>query len=111
MSDFLQDSLLLAHTNAADSSIEESHDDAINFSTFSTDAEPAEYDNDEGSGPTAPSDPIKWFGILTPPALKTSQNDFKEAVSCVPSLASIGSNMKQTEIEVRRTRKRLTKLT
>ena len=82
----------------------------MKFSSFLGEVEPAGDHNDEEPKPAAPSDPIKWFGILTPPVLKKSQNDFKEAVSCVPSLASIASNMKQTEIEVRRTRKKLTKL-
>lgn len=102
---------LLLSTNATDSSVDQSDGDSIKFSSLLTEAELAQGDNDEETKAKAPPDPIKWFGILTPPALKTAQNDFKEAVSCVPSLASIASNMKQTEIEIRRTRKKLTKLT
>lgn len=111
MLEFLKSFFLLSRTDAFDSFIDESHDDTINFSSSLTQAELAKDDNDEGSKPTAPSDPIRWFGILTPPALKRSQNDFKEVISCVPSLATVALHMKQTEIEVRRTRKKLTKLT
>lgn len=108
--DFFQICFILPRTDAADSAIDGSHDDAIGFSSFLAEAEPAQDDTDDGSKPAAPSDPIKWFGILTPPALRASQNNFKEAVSCVLSLATVASKMKQTEIEVRRTRKKLTRL-
>ena len=55
-------------------------------------------------------DPLKWFGILVPPALRSSQGNFKEAVTdAIPALATVSREMKELEIEVRRTRKRLRK--
>lgn len=55
-------------------------------------------------------DPLDWFGILIPPALRTSQGNFKDAVSgLLPALASISKEMREVEIEVRRARKRLRK--
>lgn len=56
-------------------------------------------------------DPLRWFGILTPPALRASQQSFKVAVSeSIPRLASVMAEMKEVEIEVRRARKKLSKL-
>lgn len=62
------------------------------------------------SKPMVPTDPLKWFGYLTSPALKAAQRDFKDASSCFPALATVMSEMKEVEIEVRRTRKKLSKL-
>ena len=57
-------------------------------------------------------DPLNWFGILVPQALRTSQNYFKDAVaSHIPALVSISSEMRRVEIEVRQARKRLGKAT
>ena len=65
---------------------------------------------DEETGPCITHDPLNWFGILVPPALRTSQSSFKDAVAnLVPALASISKEMKEVEIEVRRARKRLRK--
>ncbi|KAL9124119.1 MAG: hypothetical protein Q9217_006521 [Psora testacea] len=64
---------------------------------------------DAETGSQHPSDPLQWFGILVPPALKACQRDFKAVVSCAPMIASVTKEMKDVEIEVRRTRKRLSK--
>ena len=65
--------------------------------------------NSEGrSNPSL--DPLKWFGILVSPALRTSQSKFKDVVKdLVPAIASISKEMKEVEIEVRRARKRMKK--
>lgn len=56
----------------------------------------------------SPRDPLNWFGILLPPALRQSQAAFESAATdTVPSLASTAKEMKDIELEVRRTRKRL----
>ena len=57
-----------------------------------------------------PNDPLIWFGILRPPALKVSQAAFQDAISKVPRLAALDLEMRGLEIEIRRTRKKLTKL-
>ncbi|KAI4289253.1 MAG: hypothetical protein L6R35_001491, partial [Caloplaca aegaea] len=56
------------------------------------------------------SDPLKWFGILVPPALRACQSSFKDAVEgSIPSLANVSNEMKSLEIEIRRTRKKIRK--
>ena len=58
----------------------------------------------------ASNDALRWFGILVPPALRHSQNDFKAASSNIPTLVNAMSQMKAAEIDIRRTRKKLSKL-
>ncbi|KAI4207402.1 MAG: hypothetical protein LQ348_000588 [Seirophora lacunosa] len=56
------------------------------------------------------SDPLKWFGILVPQALRACQASFKHAVEeLIPSLTSVSNEMKSLEIEIRRTRKKIRK--
>lgn len=62
-------------------------------------------------GKQALQDPIKWFGLLVPPALRSSQASFRAAVGDgIPALVNVDNEMKEVEIEIRRTRKRLGKL-
>lgn len=57
------------------------------------------------------SDPIRWFGILVPPALRAAQSVFKSAVlEDVGPLLRVDAEMKEVEIEIRRARKKLRKL-
>ena len=73
------------------------------------DTKPTFEEADKASGTSI--DPLKWFGILVPPALRASQSSFKSAVvDVVPALASLSKQMGKLEVEVRRTRKRLRKL-
>lgn len=54
------------------------------------------------------SDPLKWFGVLVPPALRVSQNSFRNAVTeTVPSLANISNEMRALEVDIRRVRKKI----
>ncbi|KAL8862287.1 MAG: hypothetical protein Q9178_001296 [Gyalolechia marmorata] len=63
----------------------------------------------ESKPPT--SDPLKWFGILVPPALRASQNSFKNAVTeKITLLANLSNEMRSMEIEIRRIRKKIKKL-
>ena len=65
-------------------------------------------DTETGSNRTR--DPLNWFGILVPSALRTAQSRFKYVVAdLVPALASISKDMREVEIEVRRARKRMKK--
>ena len=62
-------------------------------------------------GPQTVQDPIKWFGLFVPPALRSSQTHFKAAVGDnIPALVNVDNEMKEVEIKIRRTRKRLGKL-
>ncbi|KAG6011762.1 hypothetical protein E4U54_007918 [Claviceps lovelessii] len=52
-------------------------------------------------------DPLRWFGILSPPPLRSAQAHAVEAVEqVIPQLVSIATEMQHLEIEVRRARKR-----
>lgn len=56
------------------------------------------------------NDPLRWFGILTPMALRDAQRQSIEAVErVIPRLVSVNAEMQTLEIEVRRQRKRRAK--
>ncbi|KAK4917625.1 hypothetical protein LTR66_016926 [Elasticomyces elasticus] len=56
--------------------------------------------------PTTPKDPLRWFGILSPPALRTTQRSFITALQD-PVLRAINAAraMRGVEGEIRRVRK------
>ncbi|KAI2636439.1 hypothetical protein GGS26DRAFT_495135 [Hypomontagnella submonticulosa] len=55
-------------------------------------------------------DPLRWFGLLTPMALRQAQAQSIEAIEkVIPKLVSVNSQMAQIEIEVRRARKKRAK--
>lgn len=57
-----------------------------------------------------PRDPLNWFGILVPPTLRKAQGSFKSALDdVVPAMATVVVQMRQIEIEIRRTRKKILK--
>ncbi|KAI1376712.1 hypothetical protein F4677DRAFT_71363 [Hypoxylon crocopeplum] len=57
-----------------------------------------------------PKDPLRWFGLLTPMALRQAQAQGVEAVEhVIPKLVSVNAQMAQVEIEVRRARKKRAK--
>ena len=53
-------------------------------------------------------DPLNWFGILVPSALRRTQSSFKAVVEeIVPLIVTVDREMNEVEIEVRRMRKKL----
>ncbi|KAL1630568.1 hypothetical protein SLS54_000439 [Diplodia seriata] len=55
-------------------------------------------------------DPIRWFGILVPPALRNAQGRFIQAVEGpVPELVDLAAEMRELEIEIGRARKAIRK--
>ncbi|KAG6007937.1 hypothetical protein E4U21_005298 [Claviceps maximensis] len=65
--------------------------------------------NEEDKPPThkREHDPLRWFGILTPPPLRAAQTHAVEAVEeVIPQLVSVAAEMEYLEIEVRRARKK-----
>jgi hypothetical protein len=59
---------------------------------------------------TKKNDPLRWFGILTPPALRQAQSHAIQAVErLIPQLATISAEMAAVELAVRRARKRRAK--
>ncbi|MCJ1226137.1 hypothetical protein MMC12_002786 [Toensbergia leucococca] len=53
-------------------------------------------------------DPLHWFGILVPPALRSTQKEFKNAVlTIIPALANIVQEMMELEVEIKRMREEI----
>ncbi|EPE08826.1 hypothetical protein F503_04413 [Ophiostoma piceae UAMH 11346] len=58
----------------------------------------------------APRDPLQWFGVLAPMALRQAQTEAIEAIdNVIPRLASLSAEMAAVEIDVRRARKKRTR--
>ncbi|CAI6336879.1 unnamed protein product [Periconia digitata] len=56
-------------------------------------------------------DPIRWFGILVPSALRSAQSNFVSAVDGpLPQIATLSKDLRQQEIEIGRLRKQLKKI-
>ena len=70
----------------------------------------AEETEEKPAKPIGTNDPLKWFGILIPPALRVSQAAFQNAITMVPKLAALDVEMRALEIEIRRTRKKVKRL-
>ncbi|MCJ1370254.1 hypothetical protein MMC20_001466 [Loxospora ochrophaea] len=59
-------------------------------------------------GPQTPKsrcDPLNWFGILVPPALRSAQGHFKIAMTELPSLVNVIREMVSTEEEIEKLRR------
>jgi hypothetical protein len=56
-------------------------------------------------------DPLHWFGILVPPALRAAQSNFITAVEgSVPQLATVARDLRSQEIEIGRVKKQIKKM-
>lgn len=72
---------------------------------------PKEGEMDDKIAKVPVQDPLKWFGIFVPPSLRTSQKHFSESVRLiVEDVMTHDSHLKALEIEIRRTKKQLSKL-
>lgn len=82
--------------------------------TQSSEPEPLSANNttDKPTKDSAKSnDPLRWFGILVPPALRTAQSTFIAAVEGpIPQLATIARDLRAQEIEIGRVRKQVKRL-
>ncbi|KAF2674397.1 hypothetical protein BT63DRAFT_449389 [Microthyrium microscopicum] len=71
----------------------------------STEAESSQQADDK------PNDPIRWFGMIVPNALKDTQAQFVTAVGeSVPQILNISTQMRQLEIDIGRSRKAIKRL-
>lgn len=60
--------------------------------------------------PAALRDPLRWFGVV-PPSLRDAQGNFQEVVlKNVPDLINLVREIGEVEIDIRRTRKKISKL-
>lgn len=58
-----------------------------------------------------PRDPIRWFGVLVPPTLRSAQSQFIGIVEGpIPQLVTLIKELRALEIEIGRTRKSIKKL-
>ncbi|PVH92829.1 hypothetical protein DM02DRAFT_662574 [Periconia macrospinosa] len=61
--------------------------------------------------PPPPRDPLRWFGILVPSALRSAQSYFVSAVEGpLSQIANLSKELRQQEMEIGRLRKQLKKL-
>lgn len=68
-------------------------------------------DANESKKSAGPVDPLRWFGILVPPALRSAQSNFITAVEgSIPQLANVARELRNQEIEIGRVRKQIKKL-
>ncbi|CAN9171827.1 unnamed protein product [Alternaria alternata] len=66
--------------------------------------------NEETNSTEKPTDPLRWFGILVPPALRTARSTFIGAVEGpIPQLVTILRDLRTQEIEIGRIRKQIKK--
>jgi len=73
---------------------------------------PAEQNEKEELTKDPPSDPLRWFGILVPPALRSAKTDFAVAVDDpIPRILNSTKKMHQLEHEISRLRKSIKKHT
>ncbi|KAI8937612.1 hypothetical protein NX059_005322 [Plenodomus lindquistii] len=77
----------------------------------STTSDAEEEKGKAGNGAVKPPDPLRWFGILVPPALRNAQSTFIAAVEgAIPRLATVAMDLRSQEIEIGRMRKHIKKL-
>ena len=120
LADGLND-LDLSRTNGAsatpedppESSVEKTeHDEAISNADpgrSASDSKPSSSATRQKNGKSK-TDPIHMFGVLVPQALRQAQGSFvKAVVGSVLRLVELDSEMRELEIEIRRTRKMLAK--
>ena len=56
-------------------------------------------------------DPLRWFGILVPPALRSAQASFVSAVEDpILQLSTLASDLRRQEVDIGRLRKQIKKL-
>jgi hypothetical protein len=65
---------------------------------------------DEKKKPKLIKDPIRWYGLFAPPALRSAQTNAVQAVQdVIPRLVTVNAEMLDVEIQVRRARKKRAK--
>ena len=80
----------------------------------STSSESADKEMVDGSGHNKDSvrlDPVHWFGVLIPPALRLAQRSFVDVVEgSIPEIVTLSEAMAHTKIEIGRLQKTIKRL-
>lgn len=80
-------------------------------SATTTATDPPYANNASSRASTTCTTPLRWFGILVPPALRTAQSTFASAVEGpIPQLASLVKDLRKQEVDIARLRKQIKKL-
>jgi hypothetical protein len=92
----------------------EQRDEGKDEADTGTDEEKGRGENEDGekreNNQARKDDPIRMFGILTPPALKFAQAEaIKMVENLVPRIITLDTKMKEVEIQIRRARKQKAK--
>lgn len=77
-------------------------------------ADDAEPESKPAEGMAKPTDPLRWYGILVPPALRSSQGSFisavqgpvPEAVNASRCLRAVGAEIRKVRKEIKKAEKR-----
>jgi len=84
----------------------------VRISSTAPEVTPAEQNEKEELTKEASSDPLRWFGILVPPALRSAKTDFAAALDDpIPRILNTARKMHQLEHEISRLRKSIKKHT
>lgn len=90
---------------------EQTLDTSLPTSNEGSAQEPEQEKEDSSEGSVKPPDPLRWFGILVPPALRTAQSTFIAATEGpIARLATVAMDLRNQEIEIGRMRKQIKKL-
>lgn len=93
--------------SSADSQITSSESQTTEFARNGT----TEADNASVDASKMPGDPLRWFGILVPTALRSAQASFATAVEgSIPQLATLTKDLRRQEGDIGRLRKQIRKL-
>jgi hypothetical protein len=98
------------HANDEDAKDEDAKDESVNGES----ANGEDVKNGDGKDEETDSklvDPIRWYGILVPPALRTAQTQFVSAIEGpMPQVIGLSKDLRNLEIDIGRTRKAMKKL-
>ncbi|KAK3985504.1 hypothetical protein QBC44DRAFT_334900 [Cladorrhinum sp. PSN332] len=104
----LESATVTKSENTKDDEAKKEGDTTDNLSNSDDDASKEKTESEKKSQKS--TDPLRWYGILTPLHLRQAQSNAIKAVEdIIPQLASISAEMASVELEVRRARKRRAK--
>ncbi|KAH8719399.1 hypothetical protein GQ44DRAFT_623606 [Phaeosphaeriaceae sp. PMI808] len=101
----------IATTSTKDTSTKQPDDISDQASDTPEPSATLEESKETASEQKPPTDPLHWFGILVPSALRTAQSSFISVVEeAIPQLMTVTKDLRQQEMEIGRVRKQLKKI-